>query len=242
VRLPPPFPRPPVFATYFAEATKVKKASTGRPVRPTAVSGTTRQKQIPSSYLETHFSMKKYLALLTAFFVHSGAVSGALIAHYTFDNAGDMGNDSQGFEDGSLAGTLAVTGVNDAERGAVLQMAGGSNGYIHSTIGTLPGGGFTLSAWVKSTSWSGNRGVFQVQNGAGTTVSATTKVIGAWVGGSGIAWGRVIDNAGTQTMPQSGPALTTGGSAQWHHLAYRGNGSSYQGLSMEVGTGSVLAW
>jgi hypothetical protein len=28
----PPFPRPPVFATYFAEATKVKKASTGRPV------------------------------------------------------------------------------------------------------------------------------------------------------------------------------------------------------------------
>jgi len=28
------FPRPPVFATYFAEATKVKKASTGRPVQP----------------------------------------------------------------------------------------------------------------------------------------------------------------------------------------------------------------
>jgi len=27
------FPRPPVFAAYFAETTKVKKASTGRPVR-----------------------------------------------------------------------------------------------------------------------------------------------------------------------------------------------------------------
>jgi glutamyl/glutaminyl-tRNA synthetase len=30
----PPFPRPPVFAAYFAEATKAKKATTGRPVRP----------------------------------------------------------------------------------------------------------------------------------------------------------------------------------------------------------------
>jgi hypothetical protein len=30
----PPFPRPPAFATLFAEASKVRKASTGRPVRP----------------------------------------------------------------------------------------------------------------------------------------------------------------------------------------------------------------
>ena len=29
----PPFLRPPVFAAYFAEATKAKKATTGRPVR-----------------------------------------------------------------------------------------------------------------------------------------------------------------------------------------------------------------
>jgi len=28
----PPFPRPPVSATYFAKATKVKKATTGKPV------------------------------------------------------------------------------------------------------------------------------------------------------------------------------------------------------------------
>jgi hypothetical protein len=43
----PPFPRPPVFATFFApsaakalegrKATKVRKASTGRPVRPPAL-------------------------------------------------------------------------------------------------------------------------------------------------------------------------------------------------------------
>jgi hypothetical protein len=30
----PPFPRPPVYAAYFAEATKAKMATTGRPVRP----------------------------------------------------------------------------------------------------------------------------------------------------------------------------------------------------------------
>ena len=33
-RAQPSFPRPPVFATCFAEATKVRKATTGRPVRP----------------------------------------------------------------------------------------------------------------------------------------------------------------------------------------------------------------
>ena len=34
LRSPPPLPLPPVFAAYFAEATKAKKATTGRPVRP----------------------------------------------------------------------------------------------------------------------------------------------------------------------------------------------------------------
>jgi len=40
----PLFPRPPVFSTYFAEAARVKKASTGMPVQPTAVSGALRKK------------------------------------------------------------------------------------------------------------------------------------------------------------------------------------------------------
>jgi len=34
-----PFPRPPVFATCFAEATKVRKAATGRPDDKTIIAG-----------------------------------------------------------------------------------------------------------------------------------------------------------------------------------------------------------
>ncbi len=179
------------------------------------------------------------LAILFCFVFHHGVAEAALLARYTFDNAGNLGADSQGFANGTISGT--VTAFTDAERGAVAQFNGASSGHIYSTIGSLPGSSFTLTAWVKSSSWSGNRGVFQAQSGGGATVNTTTKVIGGWVGNTGIAWGRVIDNTGAMTMPQSGPALTTGGSAEWHFLAYRGNGSTYEVFidGSNVGTASI---
>lgn len=190
---------------------------------------------IASQVMKHFFS----LAILLSFVLHHGVAEAALIARYTFDNAGNLGADSQGFAHGTVNGT--VNAFTDAERGAVAQFNGGSSGHIYSTIGSLPGSGFTLTAWVKSGSWSNNRGVFQAQNGVGTTVNTTTKVIGGWVGNTGIAWGRVIDSSGAKTMPQSGPALTTGGSASWHFLAYRGNGSTYEVFidGSNVGTASI---
>lgn len=170
-----------------------------------------------------------------------GGADAALLAHYTFDNPSDLGADSQGFANGSLSGDTPVSPFNDPERGAVLQLSGGNTGYIHSSIGTLPGSGFTITTWVKSESWSNNRGVVQVQADPGTSVSTTTKVIGGWVSNSGVAWGRVIDSSGTQTLPQIGPSLTAGASADWHHLAYRGNGSIYEVFvdGSNVGTASI---
>jgi hypothetical protein len=59
-----PFPRPPIFATSFAKAssyakasadkTAVRKASTGRPVRPNGSSWAYRRKQIPRSKVRRH--------------------------------------------------------------------------------------------------------------------------------------------------------------------------------------------
>ena len=163
-----------------------------------------------------------------------------LEAHYTFDDAGNLGTDSSGNGlNGVVAGTAA--GVTDPQRGAVLSLTGSTSGHIEVAIGTIPGSGFTLATWVKADTFSGNRGVFQVQSGGGVPV-AGSKPIGAWVNASGQAWGRVIQSDNTsRSLPQVGPALTSGGTAQWHHLAYRGNGSTYEVFidGSNVGTASI---
>lgn len=165
-----------------------------------------------------------FLALATLLL---SGVNAALVSRYTFDNSGNLGDDIQNNNEGSLAASPSVTGVNDADRGHVIRFFGGSSGYIHAPT-ALSGSGFTITTWLKADSWNGNSGVFQVQQIAGSSVDTNggNKVIGAWVGNTGIAWGRIIESGGaTQTMTQAGPSITLG---EWTHLAYRGNGSSYE--------------
>jgi hypothetical protein len=69
-----------------------------------------------------------------------------------------------------------------------------------------------------------------------------SKPIGGWVGSTGIPWGRVIESSNTaQNLPQAGPALSSGVGATWHHLAYRGNGSTYEVFidGSNAGTSSI---
>ena len=97
-----------------------------------------------------------------------------------------------------------------------------------SIFGAIPAAGFTLASWVRAEALTGNRGIAQVQNGGANPVSGS-KPIGAWVNTSGQPWGRLIQaNNTTLNLPQTGPAITTGINAQWHHVAYRGNGTTFE--------------
>ena len=178
--------------------------------------------------------MKKPLTILATTVLLISGMQAALVSRYTFDLGGNLGNDSVGSNNGTLFGSPSVGSTFDADRNSnVVEFTGGATGYIYAPI-NLSGGEFTISMWVKSDSWNNNRGLFQVQQAAGTTVDTNggNKVVGAWVGSTGIPWGRIIDTSGTRTMPQAGPSLTDvatdGPGATWHHLAYRAQGSNYE--------------
>ena len=151
-----------------------------------------------TSGTRTRFVMT--LCLAAAFLAFTGSpVRADLEVHLTFDDEGDPGVDGSGKD---LHGVIdGAQWVDDDEREGVLEFAGGNDGFVRvGPIAELPGDNFTIAFWAyrdSVTATGGNDGLLQVQIG-GDTPSTSTKVIGAWVAGTGGVWGRLRQQDGTQ--------------------------------------------
>ncbi len=94
------------------------------------------------------------------------ATGNALVAHYTFDNSGNLGQDSSGHGyDLNYNGGSGVTSTGTAKAGSGAAQFDGSSFFGYTTtpsniLSTLAGD-FTLSFWIKTTQNDGN------ENGAG---------------------------------------------------------------------------
>ncbi len=149
-----------------------------------------------------------------------------LEVHFTFDDENEpeldsSGNDRHGEIDGAQW-------VDDPEREGALEFLGGNDGFVRVEIPELPGDDFTIAFWVyrdSVTATGGNDGLFQVQIG-GDVPSTSTKVIGAWVAGTGGVWGRLRQQDGTQLNLDRATFLMD--SDAWVHLAYRGDGQIFE--------------
>jgi len=85
----------------------------------------------------------------------------------------------------------------------------------------------TINLWGKYNTLpnTGNRGLFQIQNG-GIVPSTQIKTIGGWLNTQGRMWGRVIDTSGEKNLPQvlASTILTN----NWYYFSYVADGSNYK--------------
>lgn len=141
-------------------------------------------------------------------------VSGELVSHYQFDDAGDLGKDDGSFNlNGSLSGNAQFS--SEARLGIGCLLLDGNGDFMNVQGNTSfsglddNGDGFSLAAWVKADSLSGVRRIFST---------------GMFGGFQGNGWGAGTSGAslfattyGVRDFNADSNDLSTD---VWHHLAY----------------------
>lgn len=187
--------------------------------------------------IQTARSILAVILALSFFSTTRADIISNLENYYSFNDPLDPARDDSGnARHGTISG---ATWVNDELMGGAMQF--NANAFVGASLPNLNlNGAFTVAMWANLTSpLSGNRGLYQVQNG-GTVPTTGTKVLGGWVGSNGTIWGRIIDTAGQKDLSSSGPPTLTPGA--WTHIAYRGDGSSYQRFVNGVALGPAVAY
>jgi hypothetical protein len=127
----------------------------------------------------------------------------ALIAHYTFDDAGNLGADQQGINPGSPVG--GATYSTDSRVGDGTLRVNGSNGRLEVPDSPMLrfslDQSYTVCAWARAEVLSGGwRGIVNKSRNSGSFYGIWLSDGSQWIaGGNNLA----------------GPSLTTG----WHHVA-----------------------
>ena len=151
-------------------------------------------------------------ASLTMTTIDSGIVSldidAGLKGRYTFDNPGDLGNDTSPLGANDGAPNLGTSATNDGTRGAVIAMTGVDGGGVQ--VSGLMGSptNVTLAAWVNLTA---------ADTGGAEIISIGDSIALRADNGAGAGVTGFIYNGTSYANITSGTYIAGTG---WHHLAY----------------------
>jgi arabinan endo-1,5-alpha-L-arabinosidase len=190
--------------TYVSSNKQVIKndGTVTRPTQDTKV--TVTAKIVHGSYTRT----KDYTVTVKGITTTAATNSEGVIARYTFDNSGALGEDSSG--NGVTATTNSTTYLSSfAGRSGVLHFNGDANSYVKLPATVSQAEAFTFTGWVYGTTDTWWQRIFDLGDGAGESAFLTN------CGGTGVLRFDLTSSENSFDMDDTAILPTN----QWNHLA-----------------------